>query len=136
MTQAPVQDQLVHRSRRGAELFLLLLALSVGAGAYAAVGIGLTGEVPADMIGYTGWLAALMVAAHVAIRMTAPYADPVLLPVVASLNGLGLAMIHRIDLANEARGSNFGPFAGTQLIWMTLGAGLFVTVLLPSLIHI
>ncbi len=30
----------VHRQRRGAELFLLVLALVVGIGAYAAVGIG------------------------------------------------------------------------------------------------
>ena len=29
-----------HRRRRGAELFLLVLALMVGVGAYAAVGIG------------------------------------------------------------------------------------------------
>lgn len=123
MTQAPVQDQLVHRSRRGAELLLLILALTVGAGAYAAVGIGLTGEVPADMVGYSGWLAVLMVAAHVAIRMTAPYADPVLLPVVASLNGLGLAVIHRLDLAKDT------TFARQQLIWMTLGVVLFVVTI-------
>ena len=31
----------VHRRRRGAELFLLVLALAVGIGGYAAVGLGL-----------------------------------------------------------------------------------------------
>jgi hypothetical protein len=30
----------VHRRRRGAELFLLVLALAVGLGAYTAVGLG------------------------------------------------------------------------------------------------
>ena len=30
----------VHRRRRGAELFLLVLALAVGVGGYAAVGLG------------------------------------------------------------------------------------------------
>ncbi|MDT9593041.1 FtsW/RodA/SpoVE family cell cycle protein [Nocardioides zeae] len=120
MTQAPVQALFVHRSRRGAELFLLLLALAVGAGAYAAVGIGIEGEVPADMIAYSGWLAALMIVAHIAIRMTAQYADPILLPVVAALNGLGLAVIHRLDLARDT------DFARQQLIWMTLGVTLFV----------
>jgi cell division protein FtsW (lipid II flippase) len=118
----------VHRRRRGAELFLLVLALAVGIGAYAAVGFGVEGTIPADMIGYGGWLAALVIAAHVVIRFTAPYADPVLLPVVAALNGLGLAVIHRLDLAYEAIDEPAG-FAQRQLIWMTLGVVLFVVVL-------
>ena len=48
----------VHRRRRGAELFLLVLALAVGIGAYAAVGLGVEGEVPPDILAYGGWLAA------------------------------------------------------------------------------
>jgi cell division protein FtsW (lipid II flippase) len=118
----------VHRRRRGAELFLLILALAVGVGAYAAVGIGVEGDVPADILGYGGWLAALIIAAHVVVRLTAPYADPVLLPVVAALNGLGLAVIHRLDLAYEASDRTAG-FAQKQLIWMTLGVALFVLTL-------
>lgn len=118
----------VHRRRRGAELFLLVLALAVGLGAYAAVGIGVEGEIPADMVGYGGWLAGLTVVAHVAIRFVAPYADPVLLPVVAALNGLGLAVIHRLDLAYEAADRPAG-FAPQQLTWMTLGVALFVVTL-------
>src|SRR4051812_42203526 len=118
----------VHRRRRGAELFLLVLALAVGIGAYAAVGLGVNGEVPADLLGYGGWLAALVIGAHVVIRLVAPYADPVLLPVVAALNGLGLAVIHRLDLAAEAADKPH-DFAQQQLIWMTLGVVLFVVTL-------
>ena len=91
-----------HRRRRGAELFLLVISLVVGIGAYAAVGLGVEGSVPADIVGYGGWLAVLCLGCHVVVRLVAPYADPVLLPVVAALNGLGLAMIHRIDLADLA----------------------------------
>jgi cell division protein FtsW (lipid II flippase) len=61
--------------------------------------------------------------------MFAPYADPVLLPIVAALNGLGLAVIYRIDLGYAAAESSIGPFARDQLIWMTLGVVLFVLVL-------
>ncbi len=128
-SQAAAPRGFVHRRRRGAELALLILSLAVGIGAYLAVGLGVDGTVPVDLMTYGGWLSLLVIACHVVIRIVAPYADPVLLPVVSALNGLGLAMIHRIDLANEAKGSSFGPFAGTQLIWMTLGAGLFIAVL-------
>ena len=62
--------------------------------------------------------------AHLVVRFVAPYADPVLLPVVAALNGLGLAVIHRLDLAEGT------TFARQQLTWMTLGVGLFVITLL------
>ncbi|MQW77096.1 FtsW/RodA/SpoVE family cell cycle protein [Nocardioides sp. dk4132] len=115
----------VHRRRRGAELFLLFLALVVGIGAYAAVGIGVQGEVPADIVGYGGWLAALVILAHIVVRVVAPYADPVLLPLVAALNGLGLAVIHRLDLA-----AGETSFARQQLTWMTVGVVLFIITLL------
>ncbi len=118
----------VHRRRRGAELFLLVLALAVGIGAYAAVGLGVEGQVPADLIGYGGWLSALIVAAHVAVRMLAPYADPVLLPLVAALNGFGLAILRRLDLTYEATGDPH-TFARQQLTWMTLGVILFIAAL-------
>jgi len=123
MTQTGAFLGFVHRRRRGAELFLLVLALAVGLGAYAAVGLGVEGTIPADIVGYSGWLAVLVITAHVVIRFTAPYADPVLLPVVAALNGLGLAVIHRLDLADDT------TFARQQLIWMTLGVALFVGTL-------
>jgi cell division protein FtsW (lipid II flippase) len=123
----------VHRRRRGAELFLLIQALVVGIGGYAAVGIGVDGEVPTNILTYGGWLALLIIACHVTVRRTAPYADPVLLPVVAALNGLGLAVIRRLDLAEiaQAAGANREPktFATDQLIWMTIGVGLFIGTL-------
>jgi cell division protein FtsW (lipid II flippase) len=118
-----------HRRRRGAELVLLLLALVVGIGAYAAVGLGVQGHVPTDIVGYGGWLAVLCLGCHVVVRIFAPYADPVLLPIVSALNGLGLAMIHRIDLADLAANKQAHTFAPDQLVWMTLGVVLFIVVL-------
>jgi cell division protein FtsW (lipid II flippase) len=124
----------VHRRRRGAELFLLVLALAVGIGAYAAVGLGVEGAVPRGIVGYGGWLAGLIIAAHIVVRLVAPYADPVLLPVVAALNGLGLAVIHRLDLAYEAADRKH-DFAQQQLTWMTLGVVLFVVTLVALRDH-
>ncbi|MGI8524319.1 MAG: FtsW/RodA/SpoVE family cell cycle protein [Nocardioides sp.] len=124
MSQTGAFTQFVHGRRRGAELFLLVLALAVGLGAYAAVGFGVQGHVPLDFVSYGGWLAVLLIGAHVAVRLVAPYADPVLLPVVAALNGLGLAIIHRVDLG---AGQHFAP---KQLVWMSVGVGLFVITLI------
>ncbi|MGH3445853.1 MAG: FtsW/RodA/SpoVE family cell cycle protein [Nocardioidaceae bacterium] len=123
---APTGRAFTHRRRRGAELFLLLLSLVVGIGAYAAVGIGVHGTVPADIVGYGGGLVALMLVCHLVVRFFAPYADPVLLPIVSGLNGLGLAMIHRLDQSGAA---GTGNLAGKQLIWTTVGVILFVLVL-------
>lgn len=129
MSQTGTLMGFVHRRRRGAELFLLVLALLVGIGAYAAVGLGVEGVVPADLLGYGGWLTALIVAAHITVRIVAPYADPVLLPLVAALNGLGLAVIRRLDLTYEANGLDQHTFARQQLTWMTLGVVLFILTL-------
>lgn len=118
-----------HRRRRGAELFLLVISLIVGVGGYAAVGLGVKGTVPADIVGYGGWLALLIIGCHIAVRFLAPYADPVLLPIVAALNGLGLAIIHRIDLGDLQVDKSAHTFAANQLVWMTVGVLLFVVIL-------
>ena len=62
--------------------------------------------------------------AHLAVRFRLPYADPVILPCVVLLNGLGLAMIHRIDLISDPPAHG----ARQQLIWTALGVILFILV--------
>ncbi|NYI80252.1 FtsW/RodA/SpoVE family cell cycle protein [Nocardioides panzhihuensis] len=126
-TPASSTPVFVHRSRRGAELVLLIIALAVGIGAYVAVGLGVEGKIPVDIVGYGTWLVLLLVAAHIGVRLMAPYADPVLLPLVAMLNGVGLAVIHRLDLSRPA--AENADFAGQQLTWMTLGVVLFLVTL-------
>ena len=49
-----------------------------------------------------GYLVALAIA-HLLVRRYAPYADPLLLPIVALLNGIGLVMIYRLDLARDGQ---------------------------------
>ncbi len=129
MSQAGFVMGFVHRRRRGAELLLLILALAVGIGAYAAVGIGVEGEVPPDIIGYGAGLSALAVAAHLTVRFVAPYADPVLLPAVTALNGLGLAVIHRLDLVYADNPLKPQGLPSKQLTWMTVGVLLFILTL-------
>lgn len=121
--------QTVPRKRRGTELLLLLAALVVGVGAYVAAEVGYNGKIPDNVGTVAGGFAALALGAHVAVRLLAPYADPVLLSLVVMLNGVGLAMINRLDLDLTAGGSPAGPFAAQQLIWTAVGIGGFVAVL-------
>lgn len=117
------------RKRRGAEFFLTILAVLIGIGAYCAVGLGVDGRIPGGVYKLAAGLIILAVAAHIIVRKVAPYADPVLLPLVICLNGIGLAMIYRIDLARSARDANWQPFANQQLIWTLLGLLAFTAIL-------
>src|SRR6478609_9114901 len=78
--------------------------------------------------------AVLVTLAHLAVRRFAPYADPLILPCVALLNGLGLVMIHRLDLANAERAAALGGEppsvqVGRQIAWTAIGLVLFIAVL-------
>lgn len=72
----------------------------------------------------------LALLAHIAVRLRAPYADPLLLPIGVLLNGLGLVLIYRLDL--ETPGDRAAP---TQLVWSTLGVTLFIVVVVALRDH-
>ncbi len=115
-------------ARRRAEVGLLLVALFLGVFAYAQVGLATTGSLPGNIVGYGLGMAALAFGFHFVLRRRAPHADPVMLPVVVALNGIGLAMIYRLDFAYLERGSSSG-FAPRQLLWTVIGVGMAAAVL-------
>ncbi|MFC7619939.1 FtsW/RodA/SpoVE family cell cycle protein [Microlunatus sp. GCM10028923] len=122
MSAAAPAQTVVPRKRRGVELLLIILALGIGIGGYAMVDYNLNGRLDDFFPVHAGALAVLALAAHIVVRWRLPYADPVILPCGVVLNGLGLAVIHRIDLANDP--PIFG--ARTQLIWTAIGLVLFI----------
>jgi cell division protein FtsW (lipid II flippase) len=78
--------------------------------------------------------------AHFGVRILAPYADPYLLPAAAMLNMLGLAMIHRLDLADQLRAQRNGTElpgadAEAQFVWLVLAVALFVLTLIIARDH-
>jgi len=121
--------------RRNTELMLLAVAWVVGTFTYADVGFGTEGRLPENFFPVIAGLGALLVGAHICVRILAPYADPLLLPTAAALNLLGLAMIHRLDVADRLRAiKNQSPLPSgdmsAQLVWTTLAVLLFAGVLL------
>ncbi|MFG3263955.1 MULTISPECIES: FtsW/RodA/SpoVE family cell cycle protein [Streptomyces] len=109
--------------RRGVELSLIVLAVLLSVFGYCAVGLARNGSVPPGAAGYGAGLGVLALLAHLTVRLRAPYADPLLLPIGVLLNGIGLVLIYRLDL--ETPGDQAAP---TQLVWSTLGVALFVFV--------
>jgi cell division protein FtsW (lipid II flippase) len=127
--------QIIPRTRRGVELMLLIIAIAVSVGAYVNIGLTVQGKVPASTGYYAAGIGLLALIAHLALRYRAPYADPVILPCAVLLNGLGVAMIHRVDLglkaAAEAAGRTpRGPAAPQQITWTAVGIVLFLVVIL------
>ncbi|QKE85894.1 FtsW/RodA/SpoVE family cell cycle protein [Arthrobacter sp. NEB 688] len=121
------------RSGRTTELVLVLGAVGIVGLAYVNLGLATTGTVPPGLaalgLGYLG----VSLAFHVVLRWRARYADPLLLPIVTLLNGLGLVMIHRVDIA---RGRDIADgVALRQLMWSALAVAIAAGVLVALRDH-
>jgi cell division protein FtsW (lipid II flippase) len=123
------------RGRRRTELLMLGFAVIVVLFAYANVGLGLNGKLPSGLVTYGVAFAAIVFAAHLAVRRLAPWADPLILPLAALLNGLGLIMIYRLqESGRHGNPGNVIPTMTTsttayQVIWSAAGVAAFVAVL-------
>src|SRR4051812_13909212 len=119
--------------RRSTELALVVFGLVLTLVAFANVGLAHNSHLPTDMVTYGLGFAVLFGAAHLAVRWLAPYADPVLLPLAVALNGIGLVLIQRLDLAyaDSARAAHRAVPRGAaplQLVWTVIGVALFNAV--------
>jgi cell division protein FtsW (lipid II flippase) len=119
-------------TRRNAEALMLVFAVLVVICAEAAVEAARDGHFSHHLVTYAVVPIVIGLVAHLIIRKVAPYADPLLLPVVVLLNGLGLVMIHRLDLGlKQSQGSGYGGAAApTQVVWTALGVVAFIVTIL------
>jgi cell division protein FtsW (lipid II flippase) len=124
----------IGEKRRGTELTLVLFAVVLTLVAFTSVSAAYSNQLPSGLLEDGLAFAALAIGTHLVVRWLAPYADPVLLPAVVALNGLGLVLIHRLDLAAHktavASGHSATANAPLQLVWTLLGIAAFVAVLL------
>ena len=112
------------RPRRNVELVLLVVSIAITVGAYILVGIAADGTVPASWTWVAGGFGVLTLVVHGVLRYAAPYADPVILPITSAINGLGLVVIHRLDLEKDT------SLANRQLLWTALSVAAAVAVIL------
>lgn len=117
------------RPRRLIQALLLLLAVAVGVGAYALVGLGRFDELPANLLQVGIGALVLVAVLQIAVMWRAPYADPVILPIVVLLNLLGVSMIESVHAANEIYGLRSSASADRQMLWAVIGVVLCVALL-------
>ncbi|WP_115685543.1 FtsW/RodA/SpoVE family cell cycle protein [Corynebacterium senegalense] len=79
-----------------------------------------------EMLYLVGGFIGVYAIAHLAICLTAPHSDQVLLPVAATLNAIGLVVIYRLDLAERP---GYGALAERQVLWSLAGVILLVLTL-------
>jgi cell division protein FtsW (lipid II flippase) len=120
------------RGRRHTELIMLIFAFALVAFALANVGFSLKGRLPPQMPQYLAEFVVIIAVAHLAMRRFAPWADPLLLPLAALLNGLGIVMMYRLAAqVDPATGSPIlsSSATGIQILFSAVGVGCFVAVL-------
>lgn len=103
---------------RNLELLLVLVALGLGGAALALVQLGAVGEIDPVMFALVGLPAALVLVLHIVERVVAPEGDPFVVPIATLLTGLGLAMIHRLDIAEGYTG--WAAYGVRQAVWASI----------------
>jgi len=126
LTQAiPMLLKAVPRSRNF-EAILLFWVAGIHAFALAQIQLAVSQRMSWDMLYYwapptiTAWIL------HYVLRKYVLNADGLLLPLAFLLNGLGIAMIYRLDLAEITRGGE-GLFAERQ-VWLSCFAMLIAAI--------
>lgn len=117
--QAPTVSAAVARARRRAELGLVLLAGLITGASYLLASLGRNASIPARAGTFLAAVLGLLLVAHLAVRLTARGADPLLLPLVALLHGLGFVMIARLS----------DRLAGLQATWSLVAVAALVATL-------
>lgn len=105
--------------RRNRELGLLAGAVFIAGAALVATQISAP-RLSSPIVAAAALVYALLyLGSHLALRVYAPHADPLLLPVAALLTGLSLTMIYRLDLT----------LAWHQLAWLAVGNVILIVLI-------
>jgi cell division protein FtsW (lipid II flippase) len=113
---------------RNTELGLLIIALAVSAAAIVLVQLGALGKIDLNVVKLAGGVGVLVLALHIVLRFVARDADPFILPIATTINGLGIAEIYRIDLSPTGEKFHYDN-GSSQILWTALGIGAAMVVL-------
>jgi cell division protein FtsW (lipid II flippase) len=113
---------------RNLELVLLVFAVGIVALSIVLVQLGALGHVDETTLTLAAGLAVLVFAMHFTMRIVAPNADPLILPIITVLNGLGIAEIYRIDIATGKSGWDSAGIR--QIVWTGMAIAIAIAVII------
>jgi cell division protein FtsW (lipid II flippase) len=112
---------------RNMELALLVIVWAINAAAVVLVQLGSLGAIEPTIVILVAGLSLLTLIVHLVLRFLAAEADPFVLPIATLLNGIGLAGIYRIDIAEGVTG--WESVAVRQIVWTTIAIVAAIVVL-------
>ncbi|WP_426705722.1 FtsW/RodA/SpoVE family cell cycle protein [Corynebacterium auriscanis] len=108
---------------RRLEAGLLVLAALVLMIAIVALELSQGNQIGSDIFALVGGFFLVFLIAHTVMCWIAPNSDQIMLPIAALLNGVGLVMIYRLDLASDRN------LAKSQVMWTVIGVAMMCAVL-------
>ena len=130
LTEALQISKLIKVVPRSRNLEALLLFFAAGLNAFeiAQIQLSILEKITTDLFTYWFPPIAFAFVLHLILRRRASEADPLILPIAVVLNGLGIAMIYRLDLASIASGGA-ELFAVRQVMWTALAMAIAAMVI-------
>jgi len=110
-------------TRGVAQLLLILAGQSIGFAGYFLTSLLRDNVLPPLWPVMAACWFGLGVVLHIGVRIAVPYTDPIILPIVLTLTGIGLAMLNRIDLTSDDP-----PMVYSQFLAVGLGAAALLTI--------
>ncbi len=118
-------------NRRRTEAWLLGFVILITVFGYAYTGLSMTGKLSDGLAGFAVSVFFVALVPHLVVRRFAPRADPLILPLATLLTGIGLVLLHRLDITYAAKPRlKIAQAASGQLVWTVIGVAVCIAILL------
>ncbi|WP_438490546.1 FtsW/RodA/SpoVE family cell cycle protein [Streptomyces sp. S186] len=118
-------------NRRRTEAWLLGFVVLITVFGYAYTELSMNGRLPGGLAGFALSVFFIALVPHLVVRRFAPRADPLILPLATLLTGIGLVLLHRLDITYaEKPRLKIAQAATGQLVWTVIGVAVCIVILM------
>ncbi len=118
-------------NRRRTEAWLLGFVVLITVFGYGYTELSMKGSLPGGLAGFAISVFFIALVPHLVVRRFAPRADPLILPLATLLTGIGLVLLHRLDITYaEKPRLKIAQAATGQLVWTVIGVAVCIAILI------